>query len=137
MPFYSSSGSVQGEYCDIEEKLEVIHEGVTTGLYLNTLSNFDWERCFKSADDNGGNTKEDDVLPCKAAGAEGDAGVQVRSDPEQCSQVYDLTSAGLTFDFRATVTGNSCKERNDAPKAFADALTKWNAEMRKLAKDGL
>ena len=54
---------------------------------------------FQVRDDNGGNTKEDDVLPCKAEGAAGDAGVQVRGDPEQCSQVYDLTSAGLTLTF--------------------------------------
>lgn len=139
LPFYSTTGTVRGGFCDKEQTLNVRHEGVTTGLFLNTLSNFDWERCFKSADDNGGNTNEADVLPCVAAGVEGDAGVQVRSDPEQCSQIYDLTYPGrLSFDFRATVTGNSCEERNkDTPKALADTLTTWNAEMRSMAKEGI
>ena len=138
LPFYSTSGSIPGTYCDKVQKFNVRHEGVTVGLFLNTLSNYDWERCFKSADDNGGNSNEDDVLPCTASGDMGSVGVQVRSDPEQCSQIYDLTTDGLSFDFRATVTGNSCEERNkETPVALAETLTTWNAEMRGMAKEGI
>ena len=139
LPFHSSSFATSNSvYCDIEEKFK-LDEGITVGLFVNSLSNFDWERCFSSADDMGANSKEEDVLKCKDGSVSSEeAGVQVRLDPLQCSQMFDLTSAGLLFDFRHTVSGNSCKERMEAsPKAYRDTLAKWTESQMEQAKGGI